>query len=175
MSSQEDINSAYNNTKDDPISAYVQLGIQYLKDLSVENTNSPHIFTLNSSKAPKLDIKYNVSAVKLGEQEDSNTSSFEVILDVKVTSKIADDKNEAEHTLFICEAKYAGVFSIENGDDERQKRSLFIYAPTVLFPFLRQVVSSSTGSSGFPPLMLDPIDFAAQYEEHSKKHKVLHK
>ena len=147
--------------------AKVKIGIQYLKDLSIENPNSPHIFTVSSSQAPKMDINYNVSVIKLGQEKESNTSSFEVILEVTINSKIIDDKTKKEHTLFVYEVKYAGVFSIEDDDKEQEKRILFIYAPTILFPFVRQITSNATGSCGLPPLMLDPIDFAAQYEQQN--------
>ena len=142
---------------------------QYLKDLSIENTNAPFIFTIETSSAPNIKVSHDISVAKLGDNNEASTSSFEVILSITIHSKISDTSGK-EHTVFIFEAKYAGIFSIEGKpDDIQEKRMLFVYAPSILFPFLRRIIATSTGDCGFPSLMLDPIDFSAHFEEQYKK------
>ncbi|MBQ4874696.1 MAG: protein-export chaperone SecB [Rickettsiaceae bacterium H1] len=147
----------------------IKIGVQYLKDLSIENVNAPGIFTLENSSPPSIDVNYDISVARLNTNKESNISSYEVTLHVNIKS-IVKDKESKEHTLFILEAKYAGVFSIEGKvDDDKEKRLLFIYAPNTLFPFLRRIIATSTGDCSFPPLMVDPIDFAGQFEKQNKK------
>ncbi len=148
----------------DTNSIKIKVGVQYLKDLSVENPNSPEIFILEAPKGPNIDVKYDISVNKLSSEEQKNSKSFEVILSVKIHSKI--QKDGSDYNMFILEAKYAGVFSTEGDlNDVEEKRVLFVYAPNNLFPFLRRIVADSIGNCGFPPLMLDPIDFAGQFEK----------
>lgn len=144
----------------------IKVGIQYLKDLSIENINAPNIFMMESTSAPTIDVKYDVSVSKLAKDNDT-TSSFEVSLSVVINSKI-HNKEKKEHTGFICEAKYAGLFSLDGTiDSMNEKKILFIYAPNMLFPFLRNVIATATRDCGFPTLLLDPVDFAGQFDKQN--------
>ncbi len=149
----------------------IRVGIQYLKDLSVENSYAPAIFTVKSNEPPKIDVNYNIAVAKLSKQEDSTISSFEVTLIVTVASKVKEENSKEVRSMFVCEVKYAGIFSIEGSNEYNEKRFLFVYAPNALFPFVRQIIAANTGHCGFPPLMLDPIDFAGQFEKQQSKQK----
>lgn len=148
---------------------------QYTKDLSFENPNSPFIA---SSKAPDISVMVNINSVKLkgaeGEERVNETKSFHEItlhIEIKATVKEAEIK---DGIAFICDAKYCGIFSIENASaysEEELRRALFVSGPTFLFPFAREIIARVTNSGGFPPLMLDPIDFEVMYEEQSKQQK----
>lgn len=153
------------NNKDD---IKVKVGIHYLKDLSIENVNSPGIYTVKNTSPPKIDVNYDISVSQLG-KDGNDITSFEVLLQVNINSKVSSESPKSEHTLFICEIKYAGIFSIDGGSDEEHKKVLFIYAPGILFPFLRRIASTATGDCGFPPLMLEPVDFANHFTKQDNK------
>jgi preprotein translocase subunit SecB len=71
--------------------------------------------------------------------------------------------------LFICELTYSGVFNIENIQDDYVELMLYIECPRLLFPFARSIISKTTQDGGFPPLFIDPIDFAALYQYNMGK------
>ncbi|AGZ78553.1 preprotein translocase subunit SecB [Anaplasma marginale str. Gypsy Plains] len=135
---------------------------QYIKDLSFENPNSPKVFLMISKSPPEINISVNVSSaslpVKPTEGEQAAADLYEVTLQVNIESVV--EKVPA----FLCELKYCGVFSLEEKAEEQAvKEALLITAPGVLFPFVREVIAKMTASAGFPPLMLDVIDFEAMY------------
>jgi preprotein translocase subunit SecB len=127
---------------------------QYVKDLSFENPGAPASLR-PSDKAPKLDVNVNVN-VKTIAQGD-----FEVEL------KLEANAARAEDTLFIVEVTYAGLFQIRNVPQEHLHPLLLIECPRLLFPFARQIVADATRQGGFPPLMIDPIDFTALYRQRA--------
>ncbi len=124
---------------------------QYIKDLSFENPNSPNSLRPRE-KAPEIKINVNVSANPLSE------SDFEV--ELKLEAK-AEDETEL---MFNAELVYAGVFRIQGIPEESMGPAVLIECPRLLFPFARQIISDSTRNGGFPPLMIDPIDFAQLYQ-----------
>jgi preprotein translocase subunit SecB len=125
---------------------------QYIKDLSFENPNAPRSLR-PSDKAPKLDVNVNVNARAQSEKE------FEI--ELKLEAKAA----RGEETLFIAEVSYAGLFQIRNVPQEHMHPLLLIECPRLLFPFARQILADATRQGGFPPLMIDPVDFAALYRQ----------
>ena len=125
---------------------------QYIKDLSFENPNAPRSLR-PSDKAPKLDVNVNVNARPQSESE------FEI--ELKLDAKAA----RGEETLFIAEVSYAGLFQIRNVPKEHMHPLLLIECPRLLFPFARQILADATRQGGFPPLMIDPVDFAALYRQ----------
>lgn len=143
---------------------------QYIKDFSFENPNSPTVFQLLSKSAPDVKVVVNISSAKLKakeEDEDEEKSFHEVTLhvDIKTTAKAETD----EIDVFRCEIKYCGVFLLESQvDEENTKRTLLIEAPKFLFPFAREIIARVVGGGGFSPIMLDPIDFEAMYEQQSQ-------
>ncbi len=130
---------------------------QYIKDLSFEVPNAPKVFLSQQAK-PDISISINIDAVKVSEE-----NVFEVSL------KINADASANNERLFLCEVVYSGIFAIQNSvEEEMLEQILLIYCPNLLFPFLRKVIANNTMDGGFPPLMLDPIDFADLYAKRKK-------
>lgn len=129
-----------------------QVGIlaQYVKDLSFENPNAPRSLQ-SGAEQPKIEVSVNVNARRAGEEV------FEVELKIAVQAKAG------EGTAFIVDLLYAGLFGLRNVPEEALEPFLVVEAPRLLFPFARRIVADATRDGGFPPLMLEPIDFASLY------------
>ena len=125
---------------------------QYLKDLSFENPNAPTSLA-PQTKQPDINISVNVNARNLGPTD----FEVELHLDAKASS---DGK-----VIFAGEILYAGVFRMENFPENLLHPAVLIECPRMLFPFARQILADATRNGGFPPLMLDPIDFAGMYQK----------
>ncbi len=125
---------------------------QYVKDLSFENPGAPK--TLGArEKAPNINISVNVNANPLSDTD------FDVLL--TLSAKAEDGKA----TLFAAELVYGGVFRLSGFPKEHILPVLFIECPRILFPFARQIIAECTRNGGFPPLMIDPIDFAQMFQQ----------
>ena len=125
---------------------------QYVKDLSFESPGAP--LTLRPrEKAPSININVNVNANPLSETD------FDVVLTLE--AKATDGKD----VLFASELVYGGVFRIVGFPQEHMLPLLFIECPRLLFPFARQIIAEATRNGGFPPLMIDPIDFAGMFQQ----------
>jgi preprotein translocase subunit SecB len=125
----------------------VQVVGQYIKDLSFEN---PGVIGGQQAR-PQIELNVDLQVRQL-EQEH-----FEVELKLRVNAK-AEDK-----ALFLLELVYAGLFQLHNIPDEVRQQVLLIEAPHILFPFARRIVADVVRDGGMPPLMVEPIDFAALY------------
>ena len=125
---------------------------QYVKDLSFESPGAPNSLR-GRDKAPGIAINVNVNANPLSDAQ------FDVNL--TLNAKASFDKE----VLFNVELVYGGVFSISGFPQEHMLPLLFIECPRLLFPFARQIIAEATRNGGFPPLMLDPIDFAGMYQK----------
>lgn len=123
---------------------------QYLKDLSFENPNSPH--SLGSTETPEIEVSVDVSAQPLGNDD------FEVEL------RITADADRGEEKVFVVEALYAGIFTLASAPEEMLEAMCLIECPRFLYPFARRIVAEATSNGGFPPLLLDPIDFVQLYQ-----------
>jgi preprotein translocase subunit SecB len=132
----------------------VKVLIQYLKESSFKVENTPHVFLENQGK-PDISISVDLDVKKISEKDDIKV--FENT--VKITAE-AKNKNKK---VFTCEVAYAGIFTIADLEEKMLEQILLIYCPNLLFPYLRQIVSNMVSAGGFPPLMLEPIDFAALY------------
>jgi preprotein translocase subunit SecB len=128
-----------------------QIGLltQYVKDISFENPNAPESYQWQTQ--PQIDVGFNIGADKIGEE------AHEVQLKIDVTAKVDN------RVMFQIELLYAGLFGMRNVPEEQLQPFLLAEAPRLLFPFARRVVSDLTRDGGFPPLLLDPIDFAGLY------------
>ena len=134
----------------------LQIRAQYVKDLSFENPHAPQsLFSAN--QRPGIDVSVDLKAQKL--QDDV----YEVV--VVISTRATFESN----TMFLVELAYGGVFQIAHIPDEHIERVLLIDAPFLLFPFLRRVISDVTRDGGFPPLMLDPIDFNQLYLSNKQR------
>jgi len=125
---------------------------QYVKDLSFESPGAPNSLR-GRDKAPGIAINVNVNANPLSDKQ------FDVNL--TLNAKASFDKN----VLFNVELVYGGVFNIDGFPQEHMLPLLFIECPRLLFPFARQIIAEATRNGGFPPLMLDPIDFAQMFQQ----------
>jgi preprotein translocase subunit SecB len=124
---------------------------QYLKDLSFENPNAPQSMTI--AKQPQISIQINVDAKQLSET------------DAEVSLKL-DGKAETDGSLiFSFDLEFAGMFRIQNVPPESMNPVIMIECPRMLFPFAREIIASTVRNGGFPPLLLDPIDFVALYRQ----------
>jgi preprotein translocase subunit SecB len=123
---------------------------QYVKDLSFENPSAPRSLR-PSDKPPSLDVNVNVNA------KPQSQTDFEI--ELKLDARAA----RGEETLFIVEVTYAGMFQIRNVPAEHIQPLILIECPRLLFPFARQIVADATRQGGFPPLLIDPVDFTALY------------
>lgn len=125
---------------------------QYLKDLSFENPNAPQSLGTQAQQ-PKIDISVNVNAKTLSQTD----YEVELHLDAKALS--------SDSVVFQAELLYAGVFRLEHIPENMLHPIVLVECPRMLFPFARQILADATRNGGFPPLMLDPIDFANMYQQ----------
>jgi preprotein translocase subunit SecB len=135
-----------------PQAGQPQLGVvaQYIKDFSFENPGAPR--SLQVQVQPQIGIQINVSSSSI------SATDFEVGLKL-------EGKAEANGAvLFSFELMFAGVFRIQNVPPESMQPLVMIECPRLLFPFAREIIASATRNGGFPPLLLDPIDFVALYQ-----------
>ena len=123
---------------------------QYIKDLSFENPNVSKLMQ-GPGDSPNLQIEVNVNATRMGQD------LFESAIDFK-----ANATNKAG-VIYDLEMVYAGMFKIENMPPQNLEPFLLINCPSLLFPFLRRLAADLTREGGFPPLLLDPIDFGGLY------------
>lgn len=132
---------------------------QYVKDLSFENPGAPRSLQARD-RAPSININVNVNANPLAEND------FDVVLSLNAEAK------DGDKVLFNVELSYGGVFRVSGFPQEHMLPLLFIECPRLLFPFARQIVADATRNGGFPPLMIDPIDFAQMFAQRMAEEKV---
>ncbi len=125
---------------------------QYLKDLSFENPHAPQSLGTQQGQ-PEINISVNVNAKNLAPTD----YEVELHLDAKALHE--------GKTVFAAELLYAGIFRLENLPDEALHPIVLVECPRMIFPFARQILADATRNGGFPPLMLDPIDFASMYQK----------
>jgi preprotein translocase subunit SecB len=125
---------------------------QYVKDLSFESPGAP-LSLQNRQTNPGINVSVNVSANPMSQTE------FDVVL--TLNAKAGTDATP----LFHVELTYGGVFRLAGFPQEHMLPLLFIECPRILFPFARQIISECTRNGGFPPLLIDPIDFAAMFQQ----------
>ncbi|MCH2546877.1 MAG: protein-export chaperone SecB [Alphaproteobacteria bacterium] len=142
---------AENEVKNDDNARFHVTG-QYVKDLSFENPRAPQSLIGNEEK-PKIEVNIDLNASKLRDD------LYEVVLKVSVKAAVK------EENLFLTDLAYAGLFTLQNIPEDRLQQILFVDCPFVLFPYARRIVSDATRDGGFPPLMLEPIDFFAMYRK----------
>ena len=135
----------------------LQILTQYVRDLSFENPAAPAI-TPPEGGNPDVGVDANVNARKLAEND------YEVGLKFTIQAKFGDQM------AFIAELMYCGVFRLINIPESDIKPVLLIEAPRQLFPFARRILADVTRDGGYPPIMLDPIDFLDLYRrgEHTQ-------
>lgn len=143
-----------NGETDEMTGPAIHILVQYVKDLSFENPNAPMILQ-QTDEQPKINVSVNVNAKPL----DQEMKDFEVDLMIDAKAETADE------VVFAVEIVYGGVFRFENISQENLQPVVMIEGPRLLFPFVRQIISDATRNGGFPPLLLDPIDFGRLYQD----------
>ncbi len=135
---------------DDNQTPVFQIQRMYLKDLSLEQPNSPQI--LLEQAQPQVDINLQMGAGQIAD------GVYEVTVTATVTTKVADK------VLFLVEAKQAGIFEIRNLPEEQLRQIVGIACPSIIYPYLRAIVSDICTRAGFPPVLLSEVNFQAMFE-----------
>ena len=133
---------------------------QYIKDFSFENPGAPRSLQARD-KAPAININVNVNANPLSDTD------FDVVLALNAEAK------DGDKVVFVTELVYGGVFRISGFPQEHMLPVLFIECPRLLFPFARQIIADATRNGGFPPLLIDPIDFAQMFAQRQQVNEAL--
>mgnify|MGYP002778085392 CR=1 FL=1 len=149
MADEIDLGATAENGFDDQPLPQVAILTQYVKDLSFENPNAPA--SLQAQGQPKIDVNVGVNAKRAAD------NVYEV--ELKISAKAEIDGA----ATFMVELLYAGLFGLQHVPDEALEPFCIIEAPRILFPFARRIIADAVRDGGFPPLMLDPIDFGALY------------
>ena len=129
----------------------------YVKDLSLESPNAPSIFLEREN--PKIDLQLNTQSHFMEE------GLYEVTVTVTVTAKLP----EKDKVMFLIEAKQAGIFQVRNLPPDELESVLAIICPNILYPYLREVVSNMAIHAGFTPVLLNPINFEALYQQQKQQ------
>ncbi|MDP4027723.1 MAG: protein-export chaperone SecB [Gallionella sp.] len=127
----------------------------YVKDLSLEVPHAPQIFLERES--PQIDIQLQPAASLVEE------GIYDVVITATVTAKLG------EKVMFLVEIKQGGIFQMRNIPGEDLETLLAVMCPNILFPYLREAVSSLTVRAGFPPVLLNPINFDALYQQQKQQ------
>ena len=122
---------------------------QYIKDLSVESPNAPTVFQWQVQ--PQVDVQFNINVDRIADDV------HEVVLRINVSAK------SDQGTHFLVDLSYAGLFGVRNFPDEALAPFMLVEAPQLIFPFARQVIAEAVQYTGFPPLLLEPIDFGRAF------------
>ncbi len=142
-----------------PVTLPIEINAQYIKDFSFENPRAPASLKPQQLQ-PKVEVHVDVKATRLSD------SAFEVTLTVTVNG--ANDEGQ----LFLVELSYAGVFTLNNIPQEHLQAVLLIECPRLIFPFARNIVADITRDGGFPPLLIQPVDFAQLYRQSLAKENI---
>jgi preprotein translocase subunit SecB len=131
---------------------------QYVKDLSVENPSAPDAFQW--PEAPQIDVQFNIAAEPMGNDVH------------EVTLKLTLTATSQRGTVYIVDLAYCGLIGMRNLPEDQAHAFLYAEAPRLLFPFARSVVASAVRDAGFPPLMVDPVDFNGLYAQQLASRRV---
>jgi preprotein translocase subunit SecB len=143
-----DLNNGANGEDTAPSAGII---VQYIKDLSVENPNAPE--SLQWQDQPEMDVQFNIGARPIAEEVQ------EVELKISVTAKAS------QGTIYIIDLSYCALIGMRNVDEGQAHAFTFAEAPRILFPFARRVIADAVRDAGFPPLLLEPLDFNGLYVE----------
>src|SRR5712692_1995832 len=125
---------------------------QYIKDFSFENPNAPRSLSPTQSQ-PAINIQINVGVGQMSES------------DYEITLKLEGKADMAGTVLFAFDLTFAGVFRLQNVPQQTLQPLVMIECPRLLFPFAREIVANAVRNGGFPPLLLDPVDFVSLYQQ----------
>jgi preprotein translocase subunit SecB len=130
------------------------INAQYIKDLSFENPRAPQSL-MQQATPPSVEINIDVKAQGIGPE------NYEVVLTIKASAKSQND------TLFLIELTYGAVVTVRNVSQEMMPQIVLVETPRLMFPFARNIIAETTRDGGFPPLMINPVDFAELLRRNS--------
>lgn len=145
------------STDQTPFAPQVQLAAQYVRDLSFENVAAQK----GGAAEGRPDIKVSVNL----DAQPKGDNRYEVMLKLNATA------THGETTLFLAELDYAGIFTVSGVPETHLRPFLLIECPRILFPFARRIMADVTRDGGYPPLMLDLIDFAQIYKQEVERRR----
>ena len=122
------------------------INAQYIKDLSFENPRAPNSLRQQTAQ-PAVEINVDVKAQSLAPE------NYEVVLTIKAGAKVQEDQ------LFVVELAYGAIITVRNLPQELLSQVVLVETPRLMFPFARNIIAETTRDGGFPPLMINPIDF----------------
>lgn len=125
---------------------------QYIKDFSFENPNAPKSMA-GSQEPPQINIQINVNATPIADK------------DIEVLLQLNGKAETSAGLMFSFELTFGGIFRIQNVPQESMNAVVLIECPRLLFPFAREIIATTVRNGGFPPLLLDPVDFVALYRQ----------
>jgi preprotein translocase subunit SecB len=149
---------------DSPASPPLVVNVQYIKDLSFEVPGAPVIYSTLKA-APRVDINLDVQARRITEDQNA----FEVVLTIhadatEATDPVANGSAPKGARVFLAELTYAGVFTLTGIPENAMEPVLLVECPRILFPFARNILADVSRDGGFPPVLLQPIDFLALWQ-----------
>jgi preprotein translocase subunit SecB len=147
--------SATNGGPQPQAAPHIGVLAQYVKDFSFENPNAPRSLAPTGAQ-PSINIQVNVDAAPM------SGTDFEVNLRLEGKAELP---GQSPTMLFSFELVFGGLFRIQNVPAESTQAIVLIECPRLLFPFAREIVATATRNGGFPPLLLDPVDFVALYRQ----------
>ncbi|MBX3494798.1 MAG: protein-export chaperone SecB [Parvibaculum sp.] len=139
-----------------PAVAQLRVLTQYVKDVSFENPNAPQALG-PVDEQPSISVKVDVGVNRMSET------------DYEVALKLGAEAKTKDKTMFLVEIDYAGLFRLTNVPEENLEAVLVIECPRQIFPFARRIVADLTRDGGYPPLMIDPIDFVGLYQQRRQQ------
>ena len=151
LTNLDNIDGAGPHPNGEDTSPAVGIITQYVKDLSVENPAAPDVFQW--PEPPQIDVQFNIGAEKI------SPDVHEVMLKLTLTA------SSQRGTMYIVDLAYCGLVGMRNVPEEQGHAFLYAEAPRLLFPFARRVVADAVRDAGFPPLMVDPVDFGGIYAQ----------
>ena len=127
---------------------------QYVKDLSFENPNIPGLLSLEAE--PSVEMNIDVKGSNL------DNDFYEVVLTLSCKG------SSGETTLFVAELSYASLISLNDVPEEQIQRILFVECPILMFPFARNIIADATRDGGYPPILMQPVDFQAIFDKSNQ-------
>ncbi|HCX66865.1 protein-export chaperone SecB [Parvibaculum sp.] len=156
MSDQGSINTGNAGNGGEPPTAQLRVLTQYVKDISFENPNAPQMFG-PLEEQPQIGLRVDVGVKRMNDN------------DYEVTLKISADAKVKDKPMFLVELEYAGLFRLTNIPEKDLEAVLVVECPRQIFPFARRVLADVTRDGGYPPLMIDPIDFVNLYQQRREQ------
>lgn len=152
------MNEVKNHPKNNNAQPIISIVNQYLKNINLVNFLFPSEVNIPQDNKPKIDIGIVASASAIANKED--------LFEVQINGNISASYQNGQNKLFELNFSYGSIFKVANVSDSEKEIILLVYCPSVIFPFARRIVSDVTRDAGFPPLMMDVIDFGKLYQDN---------